>query len=235
MQATEAEVAEIERRFKDQLQTLSTLGVQVTINVGGQILKKIKRDTLCLVPGSRLAQLFSGRWEAKLLRDAKGNIFLDVQPEPFAAILDFLADRKLRPDGPIELPIVSEELEPALHRQLDFFGLGHLFSEMEGGQAAQEGIPPEDGAEPEPELADEEPVVVPAQRELIAAENEQVELPARTVDCIIQAKYGVLDQDGMWADVTRLVYDAVDEDGGLRCGVPTSRAARAHTHTIVQP
>ena len=234
-------VAADERRLEDAKQALlqanggGKLKNKLRLNVGGQILKNIKRDTLCLVPGSRLAQLFSGRWEAKLLRDAKGNIFLDVQPEPFAAILDFLADRKLRPDGPIELPIVSEELEPALHRQLDFFGLGHLFTEIEGGQAAQEGILPEDGAEPEPELADEEPVVVPAHRELIAAENEQVELPARTIDCIIQAKYGVLDQDGMWADVTRLVYDAVDEDGGLRCGVPTPKTTHTHAHSVVQP
>ena len=78
-------------------------------------------------------------------------------------------------------------------------------------------------------------MVVPAHRELIAAENEQVELPARTIDCIIQAKYGVLDQDGMWADVTRLVYDAVDEDGGLRCGVPTPTTTHTHAHSVVQP
>ena len=74
---------------------------KLTLNVGGTVFKGVKRETLCAVPGSHLAELFSGRWEERLLRDSKGRIFLDVNPECFGKILTFLGDRKQRPDDPI--------------------------------------------------------------------------------------------------------------------------------------
>ena len=83
----------------------------LALNVGGKIFKSVEREVLCLIPESHLAQLFT-RWERLLLRDSKGHIFLDVHPECFAEILNFLRDRKLRPGGPVELPPVSEELQP---------------------------------------------------------------------------------------------------------------------------
>jgi hypothetical protein len=74
---------------------------KLKINVGGTVFKNVQRETLCRVPESHLAELFSGRWEEQLLRDRKGLIFLDVQPEAFGEILTFLNDLKLRPDDPI--------------------------------------------------------------------------------------------------------------------------------------
>ena len=60
----------------------------------------MKRETLCAVPESHLAELFSGRWEQCLLRDHSSNIFLDIDPTCFDKILAFLVDLKQRPDEP---------------------------------------------------------------------------------------------------------------------------------------
>ena len=114
---------------------------------------------------------------------------------------------------------MPEELEPTLHRLLDFFGLGGLF-------ASEEGVPP--GAEPEPEPAggaEPEPEPEAAEqppedeKELVVAEGEAVDLPPRTIDHVIQARYGSLEEEGKWLDVTRRIGDAVDETGGLQVKV----------------
>ena len=193
---------------------------KLKLNVGGRIFKDVLRETLCYVEGSHLAELFSGRWEGKLLRDSSGKIFLDVNPDCFGKIISFLAERKANPTAPIVAPTVPEELVPTLHRLLDFFGLGQLFAPEE------EGVPPEQaGGEPEPEPdteGDEAQAAVEDEQELIVAENEQVELPARTIDHVTQCRYGVLDQEMKRIDVTDLVADAVDDDGGLSMRVTSS-------------
>ncbi|GFH61302.1 hypothetical protein CTEN210_17778 [Chaetoceros tenuissimus] len=58
-----------------------------------------RRDTLTAVKGSRLAALFSGRWESKLLRDEKNRVFMDVDPDAFRKILDYLYTYKLAGGG----------------------------------------------------------------------------------------------------------------------------------------
>jgi hypothetical protein len=190
---------------------------KLKLNIGGTIFSGVKRETLCAVPESHLAQLFSGRWEERLLRDSKGRIFLDVHPECFGKILSFLSDRVLRPEEPIGmhtfpptqpvaasvkmisldrttgacmarfavLPGVPDELQPALYRLLDFFGLGHLF-------VGEEGVPP--GAEPALGRADHENAPVAESEDateetvLVVAENDSVELPPRSIDEIIEAR-----------------------------------------------
>ena len=54
--------------------------------VGGKVYT-VKRETLCVCRGSFLAELFSGRWDPKLQKDAAGHFFLDVDPDVFDIIL----------------------------------------------------------------------------------------------------------------------------------------------------
>jgi hypothetical protein len=212
-----AELSEDKRRLAEAKQALAQANMpedgkvrkKLKLNVGGTLFKNVKRETLCIVPESNLAKLLSGRWERSLLRDKDGNPFLDLPNECFGEIMTFLGDRKLRPGDPIALPAVPEEQEPALNRLLDHLGLGHLFQE-----AAE---PAEEGAEPEPELdaggaepaeapLEGVPPVLPAQeKELIVVDGEEVNLPARSVKSIVAARFGSLDEDGGWADVTRLI------------------------------
>lgn len=219
---------------------------KLKLNVGGTEFKGVKRETLCAVPESHLAELFSGRWEERLLRDSKGRIFLDVNPESFGKILTLLGDRKQRPGEPVGAPSsssaaartvsalthvhvvfvyfavvpgVPEELEPTLHRLLDFFGLGHLFAELEE-EVPSVGAEPE--AEPDGDEADTPPpqaaaaaVLPEAERVLVVADGESVDLPPRSIDTLIEAKYGIVDQEGKWIDVTEMVLDEIDEEGAL--------------------
>uniref|UniRef100_A0A7S2HRP4 TLDc domain-containing protein n=1 Tax=Zooxanthella nutricula TaxID=1333877 RepID=A0A7S2HRP4_9DINO len=62
------------------------------LNVGGCTDFATTRRTLTCLLDSRLAELFSGRWDAALPRDADGRIFLDLDPVQFRAILDWLGD-----------------------------------------------------------------------------------------------------------------------------------------------
>jgi hypothetical protein len=119
------------------------------------------------------------------------------------------------------VPGVPEELEPALHRLLEFFGLGHLFAEPD----AEEGEPPAAATEPEPEPDGDEaaPETGPsAEKVLVVAEGESVDLPPKSIDELIEAKYGQVEPGGKSIDVTELVLDEIDDDGALREGVLSS-------------
>ena len=73
---------------------------KVKLNVGGTRVVA-RRETLTQFPTTRLASLFSGRWENRLLRDKKKRIFLDVNPTCFKKIVDFLNLYKIAdPDDP---------------------------------------------------------------------------------------------------------------------------------------
>eukprot|EP01045_Picozoa_sp_COSAG04_P024971 COSAG04_NODE_3202_length_3053_cov_2.417400_2_plen_876_part_00 len=223
-----AQVSEASRKLDEEKQALKQanaggeLEPKLELNVGGTTFRKVRRKTLTSVEESHLAELFSGRWEKHILTDSSGVMFLDCNPECFSVIIDFLKKRQKNPGAPGEpaqVPTVEEELVPTLHRLLDFFGLGHLF-------VAEEGVPPGEGVEPEPEPepepergAEPEPepeAQAPVQEErLLVAENDSVDLPARTIDHITEARYGSLDQEGKWIDVTRMLGQVVDEEGGL--------------------
>ena len=62
---------------------------KLKLNVGGVNVTAL-RDTLTVFPDSKLAGLFSGRWDKLLQRDSKGRIFLDLHPLCFKKILDCL-------------------------------------------------------------------------------------------------------------------------------------------------
>lgn len=95
----------------------------VSLNVGGQVFT-VKRETLCVCRGSFLADLFSGRWEGNLQKDQKGNIFLDIDPAIFDALLAWLRDRKIEsPDRPAAPPRVAQEDLTHFQAVVDYLGL----------------------------------------------------------------------------------------------------------------
>jgi hypothetical protein len=167
--------------FRSYFRSLSS---RSQLNVGGETFE-VRRKVLCdAVPESHLAELFSGRWESKIMTDKSGMPFLDVNPECFSAIVDFLKAR-LKDGQHAEIPVVAEEFVPALHRLLDHFGMGHLFAaegeaaaadmepepEDEGEEPQEEGVPPAEAAADGPP-----PPAVVQEREHRAAENEPVKL-----------------------------------------------------------
>ena len=69
------------------------------LNVGGDTSFVTRRDTLTAIEGSRLSQLFSGRWDKVLPKDRDGRIFLDLDPVQFRALLSWLVDTKRMAPG----------------------------------------------------------------------------------------------------------------------------------------
>ncbi|CAE7510869.1 KCTD12 [Symbiodinium necroappetens] len=80
----------------------------IKLNVGGDTSFTTRRDTLTAIPGSRLALLFSGRWDRSLRRDENGRVFVDVDPVQFRALLAWLVDlKRIEPDAPSPSPPVD--------------------------------------------------------------------------------------------------------------------------------
>ena len=84
-----------------------------------------RRDTLTIVSGSRLEALFSGRWENQLLRDAKGRVFMDVEPLVFRKILEYLYMLKVagEVDTSLEPPSVPVEMKSSFDQYIAYFAL----------------------------------------------------------------------------------------------------------------
>ena len=103
--------------------TEASSGDRMKLNVGGARITAL-RETLTQFPDSKLAALFSGRWDQKLQRDKKGRIFLDINPVCFKKILDFHKLLKLSsPGDPPPLPSVPKELRDSYVRLVQLFGL----------------------------------------------------------------------------------------------------------------
>lgn len=66
------------------------LGDVLTLNLGGEKTLQTQRSTLTHCTGSKLADMFSGRWDDVLPRDADNNFFIDYEPELFCPLLKYL-------------------------------------------------------------------------------------------------------------------------------------------------
>jgi len=82
-----------------------------------------RRDTLTGVKGSRLEALFSGRWENRLLRDGYGRVIMDVDPDMFKKILEYLYMVKISEDTMPPLPEVIEAKKGMFDMYVGFFKL----------------------------------------------------------------------------------------------------------------
>lgn len=104
---------------------------RLKLTVGGQHINTT-RSALSAFPESKLAALFSGRWESRLLRDPKDTkrVFLDCSPEVFTKLVEFcMAHQDRSGGGPVELPDCAPELKGAFHHTLRWFGLEELFQD----------------------------------------------------------------------------------------------------------
>ena len=121
-------VQELNRKKHEIAQANGNLDVAdddlVEINAGGRIIVA-KRSTLTQIQGSRMEALFSGRWDKRLMRDCHGQIFLDIDPTCFQAVVDYLNEMTISSkDSPPSPPRVDDEHKIILNHQLELFGLG---------------------------------------------------------------------------------------------------------------
>ena len=96
----------------------------ITLNVGGTRLQTL-RSTLCVMEGSPLASMFSGRWDGSLVKDDQGAFFIDQPYEHFKALLDFLRSCKL-PEGNGPRPSIESVAgniasNPSFMRMVDYY------------------------------------------------------------------------------------------------------------------
>ena len=130
----DAEKAKIARRF-DVLEARkrslaekrgnpdASPGDWVEVNCGGRVISA-RRSTLCQLEGTKFGALFSGLYEKKLPKDTEGRIFLDLCPDEFQAIVDYLTELSI--SSPDDLPTLPKESGCLAH----LFGLGALFSNL---------------------------------------------------------------------------------------------------------
>ncbi len=106
----------------------------IVLNIGGTEMFA-RRDTLTIVEGSRLETLFSGQWDEKLNRDALGRVFMEMNPDAFKKILEYLyvfklsfttnfQDNGISTTGPALYPCInSNSVKEYFFRYMEFFGL----------------------------------------------------------------------------------------------------------------
>ena len=88
--------------------------------------------------GTKLASLFSGRWDKLLLRDPadEKRIFLDCDAACFRKLLESISTPPMSNTEGFRKPSVSPELKQALHCTLYHFGLERAFGPQETNMEA---------------------------------------------------------------------------------------------------
>jgi len=72
----------------------------VQINCSGEEFT-VPRSTLRGIEGSNLSQMFSDEFIHNIPRDPQGRLYLDFNPQCFSIVVDYLRNRRLRPDAPV--------------------------------------------------------------------------------------------------------------------------------------
>lgn len=103
---------------------------KLKLNVGGSHVS-VRRGTLTQFPETRLAALFSGRWDKRLLKDKNNRIFLDINPACFKKIVDYHNLIKIAdPSNPPPAPQVAPEDEQVFSFLCNFFDLRGAFGQL---------------------------------------------------------------------------------------------------------
>lgn len=96
------------------------------LNVGGQTEVSVRRQTLCQVEGSMLAEQFSGRWESMAARDEKGRILIDFPPEIFMPLVNWLRLKSIEdPMNPIPSPAIPQEHVRGFKQMCEYYGIAN--------------------------------------------------------------------------------------------------------------
>ena len=116
--------------FRVKNETVSISNSQILrLNIGGKEINT-RRQTLQAIPESKLAWLFSGRWDHLLRRDKYERIYLDIDSRWFEKILDFLRSSKFHTSNQmIKLPTIANEDKFGTETLFDFFGLNDFVKE----------------------------------------------------------------------------------------------------------
>jgi len=81
----------------------------IEINCSGKAFT-LPRSTLCAIEGSNLSQMFSDAFIHNIPKDPQGRLYVDFNPQCFSIIVEYLQNRRLRPNAPV--PVI-----PAKHQQ----------------------------------------------------------------------------------------------------------------------
>jgi hypothetical protein len=111
----------------------------LTLNIGGEQVIQTLRSTFTFAAGSKLAEMFSGRWDETLPKNEHGHYFIDWKPEFFVPLYNFLrslsAMTMTLPSNDKVLPITpsfadfSQELD--FHHMVDSYDLTNVFYNYE--------------------------------------------------------------------------------------------------------
>lgn len=98
----------------------------IRLNVGGQQECAVRRQTLCLVEGSMLADQFSGRWDEMSARDEKGRALVDFPPELFMPLVNWLRLKSIEdPSHPIPTPTIPQEHARGFKQMCEYYGIAN--------------------------------------------------------------------------------------------------------------
>jgi hypothetical protein len=106
----------------------------LTLDIGGEKIVKTLRSTLTCASRSKLAEMFSGRWDGSQPKDQDGYFFIDYKPSIFLPLLDFL--RSLSSMTPLESPPITPSFatatdEASFRTMVDAFSLNNLLYNYE--------------------------------------------------------------------------------------------------------
>ena len=116
-----------------------TKGDVLILDIGGQTTITISRSVLTRAAGSRLAEMFSGRWDASAPKNKDGHFLIDQNPKLFLPLRDFLyslacmvpSDAGNNPTPPMT-PYFNTAIEEfAFRRMVDSFDLTNILYSYE--------------------------------------------------------------------------------------------------------
>ena len=104
------------------------------LDIGGEKTVKTLRSTLTYASGSKLAEMFSGRWDESLPRYEDGSFFIDRKPELFLPLLEFWRDlNSMTPEDakgalpPTAPSFADPKDERTFRRMVDSYDLTKVF------------------------------------------------------------------------------------------------------------
>lgn len=90
------------------------------------------RSTLCSIEGSALSQMFSRQNISQIGRDSQGRLLLDFNPECFTILIEYLHNRRLRPDAPV--PVIPSRLKGSMDKFAELLRLKPFLAENKVSQ-----------------------------------------------------------------------------------------------------